>query len=131
MHEDTRHTIGRQVQRLATKLKINKQPMLSNIGDLVWLHLCKDRFPQERKSKIHPRADGPFKVLARYNDNAYKIDLPRDKYNVSDVKDLSHFHGDEDFDPRMDLPQGRGDDAEQPKSIPMDPTTSPSTPLDP
>ena len=85
VHEDTRNTIERQVQHLATKLNINKQPMVFNTGDLVWLHLRKERFPQERKSKLRPRADGPFKVLARYNDNAYKIDLPRDKYNVSDI----------------------------------------------
>ena len=65
VHEDTRHTIKRQVQRLATKLNINKQPMVFNIGDLVLLHLRKDHFPIERKSKLLPRADGPFKVLAR------------------------------------------------------------------
>ena len=91
MHEDTRHTIERQVQRLATKININKQPMIFNIGDLVWLHLRKDRFPNECKSKLLPRADGPFKVLAHYNNNAYKINLPSDKYNVSNtfnVKDL-------------------------------------------
>ena len=101
----------RQVQRLATKLNVNKQPMMFNVGDLVWLHLCKDRFPNERKSKLLPRADGPFKVLARYNDNAYKIDLPRGKYNVSDIfnlKDLTPNHGDEDFDQRSDLSQGGG-----------------------
>ena len=46
VHEDTRHTIERQVQRLATKLNINKHPMVFNIGDLVWLHLRKDHFPQ-------------------------------------------------------------------------------------
>ena len=106
MHEDTRHTLERHVQRLATKLNINKHPMVFNIGDLVWLHLRKDRFPTERKSKLLPRADGPFMVLARYNNNAYKIDLPFDKYNVSDifnVKDLSPYHGDETFDPRLDL----------------------------
>ena len=56
--------------------------MIFNIGDLVWLHLRKDRFPNERKSKLLARDDGPFKVLARYNNNAYKIDLPRDKYNM-------------------------------------------------
>ena len=50
--------------------------MVFNIGDLVWLHLRKDRFPNERKSKLLPQADGPFKVLARYNDNTYKIDRP-------------------------------------------------------
>ena len=54
MHEDTRNTIERQVQRLATKLNVNKQPMIFNIGDLVWLHLRKDRFPNERKSKLLP-----------------------------------------------------------------------------
>ena len=75
MHEDTRHTIKRQVQRLMTKLNINKQPMTFNIGDLVWLHLRKDHFPNERKPKLLPQSDGPFKVLARYNNNAYKIDL--------------------------------------------------------
>lgn len=83
MHEDTRHTTELQVQRLATKLNVNKHHMIFNIGDLVWLHLRKERFPNERKSKLLPRADGPFKVLARYNNNAYKIDIPRDKYSVS------------------------------------------------
>ena len=37
MHEDTRHTIKRQVQRLATKINFNKHPMVFTTGDLVWL----------------------------------------------------------------------------------------------
>ena len=134
MHEDTRNTIERQVQCLATKLNVNKHPMIFNIGDLVWLHIRKDYFPQEHKSKLRPCADGPFKVLARYNNNAYKIDIPRDKYSVSDIfniKDLSPYHGDEDFDPRTDLSKGRGDDAEHPKFIPMDAPTPPTAPFGP
>ena len=97
--------------------------MIFNIGDLVWLHLRKECFPNKRKSKLLPRADGPFKVLERYNNNPYKIDIPRDKYSVSDIfniKDLSPYHGDEDFDPRSDLSQGRGDDVEHPMVISMD-----------
>ena len=97
------------MERVTNKRNLNKPPMVFKPGDLVWLHLRKDCFPNERKSKLLPRADGPFKVLARYNNNAYKIDIPRDKYNVSDtfnVTDLSPFHGDENLDPRMDLPQG-------------------------
>ena len=54
VHEGTRHTIEHPVQRLATKLNINKQPMIFNIRDLVWLHLHKDRFPKKRKSKLLP-----------------------------------------------------------------------------
>jgi len=44
-----------------------------------------------------PRAEGPFEVLERINDNVYKVDLPRD-YGVSapfNVADLSPFHPDD------------------------------------
>jgi len=47
-------------------------------GDLVWIHLRKERFPSKRKSKLMPRGDGPFEVLKRVNDNAYKVNLPGD-----------------------------------------------------
>ena len=38
-----------------------------------------------------PRADGPFKVLERINDNAYKLELPADfgvspTFNITDLK---------------------------------------------
>ena len=67
MHEETRSTIERQVHSLATKLNIHMSPMVFQPGDQVWIHLRKDRFPKERKSKLLPRSDGPFKVLPRYN----------------------------------------------------------------
>ena len=53
----------------------------------------KERFPARRRSKLHPRGDGPFQLLERINDNAYKLDLPGE-YNISaifNVSDLSLF----------------------------------------
>ncbi|GKV33902.1 hypothetical protein SLEP1_g42343 [Rubroshorea leprosula] len=32
----------------------------------------------EQRSKLQPRGDGPFQVIARINDNAYKLKLPGD-----------------------------------------------------
>ncbi|RDY08089.1 Retrovirus-related Pol polyprotein from transposon 17.6, partial [Mucuna pruriens] len=45
-------------------------------GDWDWVYMRKERFPIQRNSKLKPRGDGPFQVLARINDNAYKLDLP-------------------------------------------------------
>jgi hypothetical protein len=48
------------------------------LGDLVWVHLRKDRFLDMRKSKLQPRVVEPFKVLHKINDNAYKVELTVD-----------------------------------------------------
>ena len=61
------------------------------MGDLVWLHLRKDRFPELRKSKLMPRAAGPYKILEKINDNAYKLELPPEfrvspTFNIADLK---------------------------------------------
>ncbi|KAK1681416.1 hypothetical protein QYE76_042264 [Lolium multiflorum] len=129
LHEDTRATIEQQVLRQATRLNLKKKARIFNEGDLVWLHLRKDRFPQERNSKLKPRGDGPFKVLKRINDNAYIVDIPTSKYLVSNtfnVSDLSPYHGDEEnIESRTTLSQGGGDDAAPPK---VDTTSRPTSP---
>jgi hypothetical protein len=54
----------------------------------------KERFPTRRRSKLHPRGDCPFQVLARINNNAYKLDISSE-YNISatfNVSDLSPFN---------------------------------------
>ncbi|KAK1628020.1 hypothetical protein QYE76_002335 [Lolium multiflorum] len=111
LHEDTRATIEQQVLRQAARLNMKKKARIFNEGDLVWIHLRKDRFPQERNSKLKPRGDGPFKVLKRINDNAYVVDIPTSKYLVSNtfnVSDLSPYHGDEEnIESRTTLSQGR------------------------
>jgi hypothetical protein len=67
-------------------------------GDLVWMHLRKDWFPELRKSKLMPRADAPFKIIKKINDNAYKIELPLE-FGVSptfNISDLRPYLGEED-----------------------------------
>jgi hypothetical protein len=53
--------------------------------------LRKEWFPDLRKSKLMPRVDGPFKVLKKINETAYKLDLPADfgvtpTFNIADLK---------------------------------------------
>ena len=96
LHESTRATLEKHNEHQAAKMNKSKKRLVFQEGDLVWLHLRKDRFPNERNSKLKPRGDGPFKIIKRINDNAYKLDLPKDKYSVHatfNVGDLSPFHG--------------------------------------
>jgi hypothetical protein len=50
----------------------------------------KDCFLELRKSKLMPRADDPFKILEKVNDNAYKLVLPPNfrvspTFNIADL----------------------------------------------
>ena len=88
----------------------------------------KERFPTRRRSKLHPRRDGPFQVLEIINDNAYKLDLPSE-YNISatfNVFDLSPF--DVGDDSRTNPFEERGNDENQqafndPLHVPVEPIT--------
>ena len=60
-----------------------------------------------------PRAEGPYKVVTRVNDNAYKIELPGD-YGVHatfNVGDLSPYLDDDGLAELRSIPfKGGGDD---------------------
>ncbi|GKV11016.1 hypothetical protein SLEP1_g22305 [Rubroshorea leprosula] len=77
----------------------------------------KEQFPAQRRSKLQPRGDGPFQVIARINDNAYKLELPGE-YNVSAtfyVSDLSPFDVGDDL--KTNPFEERGNDGNQDDSI--------------
>jgi hypothetical protein len=65
--------------------------------------LRKERLTELRKSKLMSRAAAPFKILAKINDNAYKLELPPE-FRVSpcfNISDLRPYMGEED-----DMPSG-------------------------
>ncbi|RVW19408.1 Transposon Ty3-G Gag-Pol polyprotein [Vitis vinifera] len=78
LHESVQKHIEKKNEHYATKANKGHRQVLFEPGDWVWVHMRKERFPSRRRSKLHPRGDGPFQVLERINDNAYKLNLPSD-----------------------------------------------------
>uniref|UniRef100_A0A2N9IA55 RNA-directed DNA polymerase n=1 Tax=Fagus sylvatica TaxID=28930 RepID=A0A2N9IA55_FAGSY len=113
IHEKARFNIERRTEQYATQANKGRRQLVFEPGDWVWLHMRKERFPAKRRSKLLPRGDGPFQVLERINDNAYKLDLPGE-YNVSatfNVTDLSPFDVGDDL--RANPFQEEGNDGDQ------------------
>ena len=86
----------------------------------------KERFLAHRRTKLHPRVDGPFQILEKINDNAYKVDIPCE-YKVSatfNISDLSPFDVGEDswsnpFEERGNDGNQGGPSLKDPLQVPM------------
>jgi hypothetical protein len=102
LHEQIRGQIEKKNEKYRMQANKHRKPMTFNEGDLVWIHLRKERFPAKRRSKLLPRADGPFKVLQRIGENAYKIELPGE-YGVSATFNVSDLAPYEEIEETTDL----------------------------
>ncbi|OMP01424.1 hypothetical protein CCACVL1_03095 [Corchorus capsularis] len=112
LHASVRAQIEKKTQHYMNVANKGRKEIIFEPGDWVWLHLRKERFPEKRKSKLLPRGDGPFQVLERINNNAYKLDLPSEYGNVSATFNVSYLSLlDSDVDLRTNPFQGRGNDA--------------------
>ncbi|KAK1682570.1 hypothetical protein QYE76_043418 [Lolium multiflorum] len=70
IHVKTKELIEKKGKSNVARVKKKRKKMLFKPSDMVWVHFRKDRFPKLRKSKLLPRGAGPYKVLAKINDNA-------------------------------------------------------------
>jgi len=126
MHETTKHNIEKMNDKYRIAGSKGRKEIKLEPGDLVWLHLRKDRFPDLRKSKLMPRADGPFKITEKINDNAYKLELPPE-FGVSptfNISDLKPYLGEEDMLESRTTPIQEGEDDED--ITPLDARNIPS-----
>jgi hypothetical protein len=115
MHETTKLNIEKMNEKYRIASSKSRNEVKLELGNLVWLHLRKERFPDLRKSKHIFRADGHFKILEKNNDNAYKLELPLE-FGVSptfNISDLRSYLGEEDEVPLRMISNQEGENDEE------------------
>jgi hypothetical protein len=65
IHEKTNETIELKVVCKAANMNKHRKKVLFEPEDVVWIHLRKECFPDQRKSKLMPRGHDPFHILPR------------------------------------------------------------------
>jgi hypothetical protein len=114
LHASTKENIEKMSEKYRLVGNQGRKEVKFEPGDLVWLHLRKDRFPDLRKSKLIPRAARPYKILEKINDNTYKLKLPPE-FDISptfNISDLKPYLGEEDDLESRTTPLQEGEDDE-------------------
>ena len=97
LHKEVRLKIENNNAKYVEQANRRRKYVEFEVGELVWVHLRKDRFPPGKFGKLKPRVDGPFKIIEKIGENAYKLQL-LDEYEISpmfNVKDLRAYHGED------------------------------------
>jgi hypothetical protein len=76
MHETSKLNIEKMNEKYQIVGSKGQKEVKFKPGDLVWLHMRKEWFPDLRKSELMSHVVGPFKILEKINDNVYKLELP-------------------------------------------------------
>jgi len=129
LHAKIRQQIEKKNEQYTNKVNRGRKLVRFEPDDWVWVHMRKERFLKQRRSKLMPRGDGLYQIIERINDNAYKVDLSGE-YGVSatfNVSDLSLFNVGDDL--RLNPFKKRGDDAIQPSKDPLEVPVGPVTSL--
>ncbi|XP_071939958.1 uncharacterized protein [Coffea arabica] len=118
LHAKVRANIEKRTLQYVQSANKGRRKMVFEPSDWVWIHMQKKRFPVQRRNKLLPRGDGPFQVMEKINDNAYKLDLPGE-YGVHatfNVAYLSPFYADDTIDLGTNCLQEGGTDDGAPRT---------------
>jgi len=100
LHKEISDRIEHDNTNYKLRADIKKKFKNFNVGDFVMVRIHPERFSRGTVKKLNVCSVGPFKILKKFNDNAYVIYLFKDfgissTFNAEDLVDYKVF----DFNP--------------------------------
>ena len=98
VHQEVREALKTSNEAYAVAANQHCRAKEFEEGDMVLLHLRRERVPKGAYHKLKPRKIGPCKVLKKISSNAYLVELPPELqispiFNVADLYSFEGFDG--------------------------------------
>lgn len=90
VHTQTKAHLETAAIKYKTAADKHRRRVVFQVGDFVWAFLTRERMPARDYNKLKAKKIGPLEILERFNDNAYRVQLPA-HINCSDIFNVRFF----------------------------------------